>query len=963
MKRKLLTVFLTLAAVLCLTLGLAACGNIGGEKDNSGTTEDGGSEHVHTYTVDNVCSVCGEKWEYTEGLAYELDTETDTYVVTGPTADAEIKIPCGYQGKFVTKIGMDAFSHCTWIESITIPNTILEIGRGAFSWDRNLTKVTISDLVSWCNISFSDSPLYYGAHLYLGDQEVTELVLPKEIREIKFGAFAGCSGIRSVILPYGVTEIGEYAFEGCSELASVEISDSVTSIGDSAFSRCSGLTSVSMGNSVKSIGISAFSGCSSLTSITIPNNVTSISYAFSGCTELTNVVWNAENCTVPAGYVTDRSIFSGCPNLKSVTFGKTVKVIPSLAFYDCDGLTSVEIPDGVTEIGWAAFYGCSSLASIEIPDSVTSINSSAFNGTAYYNDQSHWDTSGVLYIGNHLIDLKETISGDYTIRDNTKTIADYAFSGCSSLTRITIPESVTSIGEGVFSDCNSLERIEVAPDNPFYHSAGNCLIGTESKILIAGCNTSTIPSDGSVTSIGSGAFSGCSLLENIMIPDSVTEIGENAFYGCSGLTSITIPDGVTSIGEDAFYGCSGLTSVTLGTNSALFSVGKWAFSNCGSLTSIEIPNSVTLIEDRAFYSCSALTSVTLGENSQLTSIGSEAFSNCSSLESITIPDSVTWIGESAFYGCNSLTSIKIPASVTLIGDYAFEGCDSLENVTVDESNPNYSSQDGILYNKAKTEFIFIPKAIKGAVTIPDSVTSIGNNAFSGCSGLTSVRFGNSVTSIGYMTFSGCSSLTIIVIPDSVTSIGNNAFSGCSSLTSVTIGRGVTEIGDRAFRGCLRLTEVWNYSDLEIAVGDFQNGEVGRYAKQVYTTDEASKQILTDDGYLFYEDETDSYLIGYFGDETELTLPAKSPKGRNYQINPNAFYGCRELTSVEIPDGVTSIGYWAFYWCSSLESIQYKGTVDQWNLITKEYYWDDETGNYTITCTDGTIDKNGNVTRN
>ena len=338
-------------------------------------------------------------------------------------------------------------------------------------------------------------------------------------------------------------------------------------------------------------------------------------------------------------------------------------------------------------------------------------------------------------------------------------------------------------------------------------------VSSDNKVTITDCDKSakgaiTIPSeiDGKpVTSIGDSAFEDCTGLTSITISNSVTSIGYKAFYDCTGLTSITIPNSVTSIGDLAFEDCTGLTSINVASDNNYYSSNNGVLFNKKKTALIRYPEG-------------------------------------KSQTSYTIPNSVTRIGYGAFRGCTGLTSITIPNSVTSIASWAFDGCTGLTSINVASGNNYYSDNNGVLFNKKKTELIRYPEgksqtsytipdsvtsignwAFDGctgitSITIPNSVTSIGAHAFDGCTGLTSITIPNSVTSIGYMAFYGCTGLTSIAIPNSVTSIGNWAFFECTGLTSITIPNSVTSIGDGAFNSCTGLTSI-TIPDSVTSIGD------------------------------------------------------------------------------------------------------------------------------------------------
>ena len=1011
------------------------------------------------------------KWT-TNDTALTFTEAEGGYSVTGCVADIDVAIiPEIYNGSPVTTIGNDAFSGCTSLESITIPNSVTSIGYYAFYGCTSLTSVNyLGTIEQWCNITFDNdyaNPLNNGANLYLNGALVTDLVIPNTVTEIKACAFSGCTSLTSVTLPNSETTIGDSVFYDCTSLESVTIPDSVTKIGYSVFENCTSLTSVNylgtieqwcnisfgyyanplsngaklylngvlvtdliipntvtqinantfwgctsltsvtLPNSETTIGDSVFYDCTSLESVTIPDSVTSIGYdAFYNCTSLTSVNYlgtieqwcnisfdnssanplnNGAMLSLNGVLVTDLVIpntvtqiknctFSGCTSLTSVTIPSSVTTIGRYAFYHCTSLTSVEIPSSVTSIGYDAFSGCTSLTSVNYLGTIEQWCNISFSSYANpLNNGAKLYLNGVLVtdlvIPNTVTQINNytfwgcTSLTSVTIPDSVTTIGQYVFYNCTSLTSIQIPSSVTSIGYDTFSGCTSLTSVNYlgtieqwcnisfnsSTANPLYYGA---------KLYLNGVLVTDLIIPNTVTQIKNYTFRGCTSLTSVEIPSSVTTIKSNAFYGCTSLTSVTIPSSVTSIESNAFYGCTSLTSVNyLGTIEQWCNIsfsssstanplnnGAKLYLNGTLVTDLIIPNTVTQINNYTFWGCTSLTSVMIPNS--VTSIGSSAFNRCTSLTSVNylgtieqwcnitfdndyanplnngaklylngvlvtdlvIPNTVTEIKAYAFLGCTSLTSVEIPSSVTTIKSNAFYGCTSLTsvnylgtieqwcNITFDNDYANPLSNGAKLY---------LNGVLVTDLIIPNTVTEIKACAFSGCTSLTSVEIPSSVTTIKSNAFHGCTSLTSVEIPSSVTTIKSNAFYGCTSLTSVEIPSSVTTIESYAFYGCTSLTSV-NYL-----------GTIEQWCNISFSSSSTANPL---------NNGAKLYLNGAL--VTDLLIPNTVTSIGDY-----AFWGCTSLESITIPNSVTSIGYYAFYGCTSLTSVNYLGTIEQWCNIS------------------------------
>ena len=855
----------------------------------------------------------------------------------------------------VTTIGDYAFYYCRGLTgSLTIPSSVTTIGNYAFAFCSGFTgSLTIGNSVTTIG-----NYAFYNCSGFMGS-----LTFGNSVTSIGGQAFSGCSGLTgSLTIPNSVTSIDYQAFYGCSGFTgSLTIGNSVTTIGSSAFYGCSGFTgSLTIGNSVTSIGSYAFYDCSGFTgSLTIGNSVTSIAYyAFYNCSGFTEVFYNATN--YPDTNIYD-SPFKDCSG--TLVIGNNVERIPSYMFYSCGFTGSLTIPNSVTTIGSSAFYGCSGFTgSLTIPNSMTSIGNYAF-----------YNCSG--------------FTGSLTIGNSVTSIGEQAFSGCSGLTgSLTIPNSVTSIGNSAFSGCSGFTGSLTISNS----------VTTIGNSVFYGCSgfTGSLTIPNSVTSIGGGAFSGCSgLTGSLTIPNSVTSIGNDAFRNCSGFTGdLTIGNSVTTIGDNTFLNCSGLTG-SLTIPNSVTSIGYSAFSGCSGLAfygcsgftgSLTIPNSVTTIGSSAFYGCSGFTGSLTISNS-VTSIGYSVFSGCSGFTgSLTIPSSVTTISNYAFSGCSHISVIisfaetppscgnkafdswitssivYVPcgfseaySSISWGGFNNFRGlCQGTVTVVADSENGGSVSgggtfeggeqctvtaiaNDGYTFEHWELEGVWVSTDIEYTLVVggdmalvahfvlDDNIVFADANVKSICiahwdtngDGELSYEEAASVTSLGnyFRNNTQIFSFKELQYFVGLSSIGSYEFSGCINLGSLAIPTSLTSIGYSAFHGCSGLTGVYYTGSIgqwcSISFGDYySNNNPLSYAHNLYIDNELVTDLVIPEGLTEIKHAFSGATC-----LTSLTIPNSVTSIGSY-----AFSGCSGLTgSLTIPNSVTTIGNSAFRNCNGL----------------------------------------------
>jgi len=825
-----------------------------------------------------------------------------------------------------------AYQFYKWktLTSVTVPNNITSIGTSAFQECTNLIEVinyssltiaknTSNGYVGYYSSIITTDPEYVSVievdnGLFIKYTNTTDnkvylmkclrnapenLTIPNTYDVIQSNAFYGFDKITGITMTSGITTIDSYAFYQCTSLQNVTFSSDLTTIGADAFYGCTALTTLnaSSSNNIQTVGDVAFAHCSSLTSFPASDNLVSIgNNAFTGCTSMTSLYLGNSITTL------GQNIIANVPTAE-IIWGDNLSIttLSAYTFSDYKGENLI-IPNNITRF----------------VNSWTTASAEGFTKLYYNGTLEEWCQITFDEVYSSPMNARSTITF-YLLDENGD--VEYQGNSYSKLINLVIPSTITSINMSQFNGFRQLETVYIPRT---VTSIGRQAFAQSNAIF-------TFESGSTITSIGIWAFWGYGQ-SSITLPNSVTSIGECAFMD-SKLTSLPTATGLTSIGDTAFANCYELTGTLIIPNNVTY-IGNSAFVSCNNITEVVLPNGLTQIRSRVFENCTSLESIVIPRS--VTSFGSsttnESFNGCTNLTKVyykgsideycdiniyeytnyttynvptcygadlyvadpngsvehlgttyslvtdvVIPDGKTSIRNSQFYGCKSIETITIPNSVTSIGQFCFGKCPA-EIIWGD--NPSITSLGSYSFYSYYGD----------SLTIPNSITTINNYAFK-ASKLTNIIIPNNVTSIGSNLFEQCTDLITVSLLCNITSIPQSTFYHCTSLESVSIPNSVTSIVDSAFSGCSSLESI-----------------------------NIPENLTTIGNYAFYEC---SSLAG------RLVLP----EGVTSVGGTATFQGCSSLTSIVIPTTVTTLYASQFHRCSSLVSLTIPFVGNKAHLIT------------------------------
>ena len=873
-------------------------------------------------------------------------TELGRYTFHDCSSLIDITIPAG-----VTAIDSTAFYDCIYLKTIRgVPGTYAEAFAEENSYEFvSIVTVTVNGTcgagVNW--VLYSDGTMMISGEGETDDysdgtqpwssymDSLRRVMVKSGVTRIGDSAFDGAGSLLSVSFPDSLEAIGNGAFRGTA-LKTVSIPKRVTGIGDQAFADCTGLTDASIYQFAAVLGGDAFDGCAATLILHGYEGSTADVYAHANGIEFD--AWPCsrsfdcgDNVTCTQDYTTGVVTVTGTGPMWDYDY-----YIPySPLAYD-ESVTSAVIGEGVTSVGQAFFLYCT-ITDVSLPSTLQRIGEGAFYNT---NLGSLTLPDSVTSIGEWSFGYNQSLKS-LTLPDSVTELGNYAFSHCAGLTTVILSEGLTEIQSGTFGDCEALTDITIpagvtAIANDAFENCHNLttvrgMPGTYAEAF-AEENSYEFVSIATVTAEGTcGDSMNWKLYNNGMLwisgersMDSYSLESPAPWYSSrASITSVSIQNGVTSIGSYAFFDCCNLTGASI--PASVETLGSSVFEQCTSLESIVIPEAVNVIPSQAFSGCTSLTDATV--SGMTATFGSDVFKNCPAglvIHGYDRSPADLYAHEMGFtFDAWPSTEIgKCGDNVTYSLDYI------TWELTISGTGDMWDFIDPEWYYSGREAPWYGCREKIASVVIENGVTRIGDEAFDGCTGLTSAVIPDGVTGIGAYAFCDCTGLTGVMIPDSVTTIGCCAFSDCYGLTGITIPVGVTSIEDGTFQNCIDMTSV------TIPSGVTSIGNYAFYSCTDLTGVEIPDGVTTIGNYAFYycSDMTGITIPGsvtsigkaafeYCSGLTGITIP-----GSVTSIGEIAFDGCNGLTSLTIQDGVTSIGKNAFYGCYGLTSVVIPASV-------------------------------------
>lgn len=772
----------------------------------------------------------------------------------------------------VTTVNRYAFYNATCITSITVPANVTAIGDNAFEGCKNLVKIVNYSSLTLTIGGTDNGYVAYYAKIITGGETKTQ------------NGYVYLEGeTANLLIDYTGTD---------TELVLPDtLGGKSYSIDDSMFENNASITSITLGSNVTEIGKKAFSGCTSLKSFVIPASTSLKTIgddAFAGCTGLIGV------------YISDLSAWCKTTFVAENATQQTsnpLKCAEKLYLDDGEGnyslVTDLVIPDDVTKISDYAFSGATCLQSVTVPAGVTSIGKNAFDGCIGLTSFVFADGSALTTIGDGAFNNAKKLTS-FTVPSSVTTIGKNAFDGCIGLTSIIVPAKVTTIGDDAFDNCSKLATVVN------YSKDITLTAGSSDNGKVAYYATSVFNFDGNVLKSYSGEA------PDVTLPDfGGTEytIGASAFKDNTFVKSITIPANVTSIDDTdkSFDGCVNLETVVNHSESFTLTAGSDDNGRVAYYaTSVFNFNGSELTQ----YSCTEAELVLPELEGKTYTIREGIFQNNTTITSVTIPKNVTAIGESAFEGCANLATVENYSNLK----FTIGGTDNGAVAQYATKIINHVDNYAIEVTTAGGAVLTAYTGDDTSLTLPafGGGYSIGADAFKNNTAITSVTIPANVKTIGESAFYGCSGLTTVTFAkgSALTSIGNYAFKDCTSLSAITVPASVTSIGTSAFDGCVNLQTVANYSgSFTLTAGNDGNGGIAKNATAVF-------------------DFKSNALSTYSGTASDIVLPDFD--GNSYTINTGVFKSNNTIKNVTIPANVTKIGKDAFRECTSLTSVRIEG---------------------------------------